>query len=76
MGQLDNSGFSIRIYTYDLEFSVADLISIRWVETVVAAELLSYFLFLIHPMGMCAWRDLYRLGFAHKRAGQFADHQT
>jgi len=50
-GELDRPDFSCSIEPHNFESSSADAISIRWVETVVAHELLSHLVFLIDLIG-------------------------
>jgi hypothetical protein len=76
IGQLDYADFSSSIYPCDFACALAELIAIRWVETVVTAELLHYCLCPIRLMGQRAWRKVDLLRDAHERARQCADDQA
>ena len=76
MRQLDYSDFSITIYPCDFECSLADVLAIRWVETVVTAEFLHHCLCPICLMGQCARRNVDLLRDANERTRQWTDDQS
>ena len=75
MGQLHNSHILIGIDSCNFKMTLAQMVSIFFVETIITLKLLNDGFRSIGLIGQRVRNDLYGLGLTHQRAAQLVDDQ-